>query len=159
LPEMEFIFQKKEWKFVLLILNLQSADLSNLKICLSRSVQKNYGKSNQNQSEVSPQMYPYQSGFMFPIPPNNISNMQPPGLTFGPSQICISMLKHNMILGDITRDNYFNNQLWYTHLLYQIWSMCIYSKYWICSMKVDIFNLSSKSYPWLTRVVLLFIQN
>ena len=72
---------------MLLILNLQSADLSNLKICLSRSVQKNYGKSNHNQSEVSPQMYPYQSGFMFPIPSNNMSNMQPPGLTFGPCQL------------------------------------------------------------------------
>jgi hypothetical protein len=45
-----------------------------------RSVQTNYGKSNQKQSEVPPQMYPYQPGFMFPIPPNNMTNMQPPGL-------------------------------------------------------------------------------
>jgi hypothetical protein len=43
------------------------------------------------------------------------------------SQICIGMLKHNMILGDSTTDNYLNTQLWYTHLLYQIWCIFIYT--------------------------------
>jgi hypothetical protein len=73
---------------VLLILNLQSADLSkleNMRRC--RSVQTHYGKSNQKQSEVPPQMYPYQPGFMFPIPPNNMTNMQPPGLKYGGNQL------------------------------------------------------------------------
>jgi hypothetical protein len=32
-------------------------------------------------------MYPYQPGFMFPIPPNNMTNMQPPGLKYGGSQL------------------------------------------------------------------------
>jgi hypothetical protein len=50
------------------------------------------------------------------------------------SQLC--MLKHNMILGDSITDNYLNNQLWYTHLLYQIWCMFMYS-----SMKVDILTV------------------
>jgi hypothetical protein len=52
-----------------------------------RSVQTNYDKSNQEQSEVPPQMYRYQPGFMFPIPPNNMTNMQPPGLKYGGSQL------------------------------------------------------------------------
>ena len=63
----------------------RSLKLENM--CRRRSVQTNYGNSNQIQSEVPPQMYPYQPGFMFPIPPNNMTNMQPPGLKYGDSQL------------------------------------------------------------------------
>jgi hypothetical protein len=52
-----------------------------------RSVQTNYSKSNEKQSEVPPQMYPYQPGFMSPIPPNNMTNMQPQGLKYGGNQL------------------------------------------------------------------------
>jgi hypothetical protein len=67
-----------------------------------RSEQMNYGKSNQKQSEVHPQMYPYQPGFMSQSPQIIWLICNPQVLNMVAtnyfSQICLGMLKHNMIL-------------------------------------------------------------